>query len=279
MLALAADLDPLAAAAGQGLGDGRVRVERFAALVEGGHAEIGAEPDRAGVRRSAPVSRFRSVVLPAPFGPTMPSRSPRRIRSERSRTIALPSNDFETAFGFDDELARELGLRERHRGKSRGPALLAKFRPHRIERPHPALVALAARGDAVAQPVGLGGELAVELVPVALLLLEDGVAPGLEIGKAAIDPARDPAVEPDRCLRQVFQEAPVVADEHEGGAEAASSPSSHSIAGRSRWLVGSSSSRMSGSGASTRASAARRASPPERFAGASSPVSPSSSSR
>ena len=102
-----------------------------------------------------------------------------------------------------------------------GPALLAKFHPHRIERPHPALVALAARGDAVAQPVGLGGELAVELVPVALLLLEDGVAAGLEIGKAAIDSARDAAVEPNRCLRKVFQEAPIVADEHDGGAEAA----------------------------------------------------------
>ena len=57
-------------------------------------------------------------------------------------------------------------------------------------------------------------------MPVALLLLEDGVAPGLEIGKAAIDPARDPAVEPNRCLRKVFQEAPIVADEHDGGAEA-----------------------------------------------------------
>ena len=51
-----------------------------------------------------------------------------------------------------------------------------------------------------------------------------------------------------------------------------SSLSSHSMAGRSRWLVGSSSSRMSGEGASTRASAARRASPPERWAGSSSPV-------
>jgi hypothetical protein len=58
-----------------------------------------------------------------------------------------------------------------------------------------------------------------------------------------------------------------------------SSPSSHSMVGRSRWLVGSSSSRMSGEGASTRASAARRASPPETCAGSSSPVRPSCSSR
>ena len=59
-----------------------------------------------------------------------------------------------------------------------------------------------------------------------------------------------------------------MADQHERRARcAASSRSSHSMVGRSRWLVGSSSSRMSGSGASTRASAARRASPPERCAG------------
>ena len=58
-----------------------------------------------------------------------------------------------------------------------------------------------------------------------------------------------------------------------------SSPSSHSMVGRSRWLVGSSSSRMSGEGASTRASAARRASPPETCAGSSSPCSPSCSTQ
>ena len=57
----------------------------------------------------------------------------------------------------------------------------------------------------------------------------------------------------------------------------ASSLSSHSMVVRSRWLVGSSSSRISGEGASTRASAARRASPPETCAGSSSPCKPSCS--
>ena len=66
-----------------------------------------------------------------------------------------------------------------------------------------------------------------------------------------------------------------MADDDQRGRRLSSSRSSHSMVGRSRWLVGSSSSRMSGSGASTRASAARRASPPERCAGSSSPVRPS----
>ena len=53
-----------------------------------------------------------------------------------------------------------------------------------------------------------------------------------------------------------------------------SSASSHSIAGRSRWLVGSSRRRMSGSGASARASATRRPSPPDRTRGSSSAGTP-----
>ena len=88
---------------------------------------------------SAPVSRFRSVVLPAPFGPTMPSRSPRRMRSEKSR---------------DDRPCRRSSSRSpsprrpacptarpratRHRGTARGAALLAALLPQRMQ--------LAARG-------------------------------------------------------------------------------------------------------------------------------------
>ena len=58
-------------------------------------------------------------------------------------------------------------------------------------------VALAPGGDAVAQPVLLARDLAAELVAVALLLLQDLVAPGLEGGEAAVDPPGHAAVEPD----------------------------------------------------------------------------------
>ncbi len=40
---------------------------------------------------SAPVSIWISVVLPLPFGPTMPMRSPRRMRVEKLATIGPPS--------------------------------------------------------------------------------------------------------------------------------------------------------------------------------------------
>ena len=51
------------------------------------------------------------------------------------------------------------------------------------------------------------------------------------------------------------------------------SSSSHSMVGRSRWLVGSSSSSTSGSATSARASAARRASPPDSPDGSRAPSS------
>ena len=36
---------------------------------------------------NSPISMLSRVVFPAPFGPTMPTRSPRMIRVEKSRTI------------------------------------------------------------------------------------------------------------------------------------------------------------------------------------------------
>ena len=63
-----------------------------------------------------------------------------------------------------------------------------------------------------------GDDLAVELVLLALFLGQQHVAPFLEMGKAALDPARGAAVEPDRRARQRRQKAPVVADDHQRGA-------------------------------------------------------------
>ena len=61
-----------------------------------------------------------------------------------------------------------------------------------------------------------GDDLAVELLRVALLLLQLRVAPGLELAKPTLKPPRNAAVEPDGGGRQVLQEAPVMADDHQG---------------------------------------------------------------
>src|SRR6478735_7915050 len=79
-------------------------------------------------------------------------------------------------------------------------------------------VALAPPGNAVAQPVLLGDDLAAELVLFALLLGQHLVAPGFEGSEAALDAARLATIEPDRALRQVGQESAVVADRDQRGA-------------------------------------------------------------
>ena len=61
----------------------------------------------------------------------------------------------------------------------------------------------------------LGDDLAIELVLGDLLLGQLLVAPGLERAEAQLDAARSAAVEPHRRARQVFQEAAVVADQHQ----------------------------------------------------------------
>src|SRR5262249_32225641 len=81
-----------------------------------------------------------------------------------------------------------------------------------------ALVALAPRRHAVAQPVLLADDLALELVALALLFLQDLVAPSFEGGESLLQPSRRAAVEPDRRARQRLEESPIVADESGGGA-------------------------------------------------------------
>jgi hypothetical protein len=67
------------------------------------------------------------------------------------------------------------------------------------EPPH---IALAPRGDAVAQPILLSDDLAVELVLFAFFFRQNFVSPSLEIRKAAFDVACPSAVQPHRAARQ-----------------------------------------------------------------------------
>mgnify|MGYP003351754959 CR=1 FL=1 len=59
-------------------------------------------------------------------------------------------------------------------------------------------VALAPRGDAVAHPVLLVDDPALELVAFELFFLERLIAPGLEFAKAAVEQPRAPAIKPER---------------------------------------------------------------------------------
>jgi hypothetical protein len=88
-----------------------------------------------------------------------------------------------------------------------------------MQRAQPSLVALAPCGDALVQPFGLRRDLAVQLVPGAFLLLQHLVAPGLERGEAPVQRARRALRQPDRAAGQLFQKAPVVADDDQRRAQ------------------------------------------------------------
>src|SRR6202165_6192902 len=96
------------------------------------------------------------------------------------------------------------------------PPLLAQ----RVEIAEPLDVALAAAGDAVAQPVLLIDDLAVELVLLALFLGQHLVAPSLEGAKTAVDLPDLAAIQPRGGAREVREEAAVVADDDERAAAA-----------------------------------------------------------
>src|SRR5438270_2648949 len=81
-------------------------------------------------------------------------------------------------------------------------------------------VALAAAGDAVAQPMLFIDDSAVELVLVALFLGQHLVAPGFERGKTAVDLLDRAAIEPRGRAREVGKEAPVMADDDQRAAAA-----------------------------------------------------------
>ena len=98
-------------------------------------------------------------------------------------------------------------------GIAGGAAIVAALLAQRVEIAEPLDVALAAAGDAVAQPVLFVDDLAVELVLVAFFLGQHLVAPGLERAKAAIDLPDLAAIEPGGGARQIGQEAAVMADD------------------------------------------------------------------
>ena len=78
---LAVDDDDVVAVV-DGVGDGAIGIELLALLIEVGDLEPRASADLPASGSSSPTSSRSSVVLPEPFGPMRPTRSPRRIRCE-----------------------------------------------------------------------------------------------------------------------------------------------------------------------------------------------------
>jgi hypothetical protein len=116
-----------------------------------------------------------------------------------------------------------------------------------------------------AHPLELGGDLALARLVLAVLLQQAlllGLQPG---GVVALVRDALAAVELEDPARDVVQEVPVVGHGHDGAAVVGQVLLEPRDESASRWFVGSSRSRRSGWESSSRQSATRRRSPPERF--------------
>ncbi|WDT78470.1 MAG: hypothetical protein MPW14_14825 [Candidatus Manganitrophus sp.] len=204
-----------------------------------------------------------SVVLPAPFGPMMPTMAPARqleaqVVDQQPVAVALAQIDrfdhlvAEARAGRDEDF---LGLVARLRSRSTPAprsalrrALLLAWRP---------LGVCAHPFELLLHRLLAGALLLLLLREALLLLLQPGGVVALAGDAAAAVELQDP-------LGHVVEEIAVVRHRHHGAGELrCRNCSSHATDSASRWLVGSSSSSMSGLDSSSRHSATRRFSPPE----------------
>src|SRR4051812_13344402 len=201
-------------------GPRRLRIEPFTMLVERRHLDVGAEPYAAVVRRAAAGQHLDERGLAGAVGAddadAVAALDPDREAVD-DLSLAIGPADI---LGLDDELAGLVGFGSREVGVARRAAMGAALVAQCVEIAEPLDVAFAAARDAVAQPVLLVDDLAVELVLVALFLREHLIAPSLEGTEAAVDLPDLAAVEPGGAAREVAQEAPIVADDHQRAAAA-----------------------------------------------------------
>ncbi len=210
---LAADRDRVAGAAGQRLGQGLRRVQRLAALVQRDLGQVGAKLHLAGVGKKLAGEHVQQCGLA------------RAVVADNADPVAAHDTGGEIAhngggamgfrdpLGHHDQTAGQVGHRGVQLDAANGGALFLVPFPQRVQVAQALLVALAAGGDAIAQPVLLHGDLAAHLVPVGFLLFQHLVAPGLELREPLVEHAGDAAIKPDGGARQAFQQAAVMADD------------------------------------------------------------------
>ena len=216
---LPAHMHLVAAPFGQCLGQGDRGIEARALLVEPHHLEPGAQAHLARIRGQHAGQHVEQRGLA------------RAVRAHDADAVAaddaggeIPHDEafaigLGDALGRDDEVARPGRLARGHAHPALRAHAFAPLRAQRVQVLEPPDIALAPRRHAVAQPVFLPHDLARELVRLALLVLQDLVAPFLEMREAAFEPPRRAAIQPDHRARQAFEEAPVMADQHQGGIE------------------------------------------------------------
>ena len=149
-------------------------------LVERRHFDIGAEPDGAAVGRVAAGQHvdqrgLAGAVRPDDADAVAALHPDREAIDDLAVAVGLAD-----VLGLDDQLAGFVRFGGGEVGIAGGAAIIAPLIAQRMQIAEPLDVALAAAGDAVAQPVLLVDDFAVELVLVALFLGQHLVAPGFE---------------------------------------------------------------------------------------------------
>ena len=220
MAALAVDLHEVRAAAGKSVLQGAGGIEAGAALLQRGHREARAEPDLAGVGGKIAGQQIDQSGLAGSIGPDDPKPVPTHHAGREILDDDPLAIGFADLHGLDDELAGKLGLAGLQPDLRGRRDALAALGPHPVEVSEPLDVPLAPARDAVTQPMLLGDDLAVGLVPLAFLLLQLAVPPRLEVLEAAIEMTGAAAIEPDGLAGEVLQETAVMADQDEGRAQA-----------------------------------------------------------
>ena len=219
VLALTIDVDEIAAAPRQHILQALIRRKRNALLVEARHLHIGAQLQLAavglqGAREHGDERGLARAILPDNAHPVAAQDARGEIGDDGALAIGR-----EDMLGLDDQLARDIALGDADLHIAHELAGLADLRAQFVESAHAAHVAFAPPADAMAHPMFFIGDLSVELVAVALLLLQHLIAPGFEFAKALVEAPRAAPVEPDRGVGEILQEPSIMADQHEGRAE------------------------------------------------------------
>ncbi len=161
--------------------------------------------------------RFSSVVLPLPFGPTIPSRSLRRDRQVEVADERLASVGLANLLQLDHALAKP----PRQRGELQLAARrLGRSRLHGVDAADPRLLLGAPRAHAAPQP----GQLLLEdRLPARLIAHQLGRSRGLELEELAVVAGvgvQRAIVDLDDPADHAFEEVAVVRHQQQRGGRA-----------------------------------------------------------
>ena len=216
----AADLDLIALATRQRRLQRAQRIERRALLIQRLDVQVGADLYLAGGRLIDTGQQLQQRGLARAVGtddaqPIAAQHPQRQVLHNRGAAVITPGH----MFGHSDQLAGHVRLGRRHAKAGLRAADVTPLLPQRAQFTQAADVALAPGGHAVAEPVFLPLDLPAQFMGIALGLRFHLVPPLLEMGKAAVDAPGRAAVEPYEAAGQRFQQAPVMADQHDAGTQ------------------------------------------------------------